>query len=50
MLMNVENTDINISALENVDIDRILKEAIKEKREHYKRVAKAIVMVSLLFF
>ena len=27
----MENTDINISALENVDIDRILKEAIKEK-------------------
>jgi putative transposase len=29
----MENTDINISALENVDIDRILKEAIKEKIE-----------------
>ena len=29
----MENTDINISALENVGIDRILKEAIKERIE-----------------
>ena len=29
----MENTDINISDIENVDIDRILKEAIKEKIE-----------------
>ena len=29
----MENTDINISNIENVDLDRILKEAIKEKIE-----------------
>ena len=29
----MENTDINTSNIENVDIDRILKEAIKEKIE-----------------
>ena len=29
----MENTDINISALENVDIDKILKQTIKEKIE-----------------
>ena len=31
----MENTDINISDVENVDIDRILKEAIKEKLEKF---------------
>ena len=29
----MENTDINISALENIDIDGILKQTIKEKIE-----------------
>ena len=29
----MENTDINISALENVDIDKLLKQTIKEKIE-----------------
>ena len=29
----MENTDINISALENVDIDKILKQTIKKKIE-----------------
>ena len=29
----MENTDINISALENVDIDKLLRNAIKEKIE-----------------
>jgi len=29
----MENTDINISNIENIDIDRILREAIKEKIE-----------------
>ena len=29
----MENTDMNISALENVDIDKILKQTIKEKIE-----------------
>ena len=29
----MENTDINISALENIDIDKILKQTIKEKIE-----------------
>ena len=34
----MENTDINISALENIDIDRILKEAIKEKIEKFMEI------------
>ena len=29
----MENTDINISALENIDIDKLLRNAIKEKIE-----------------
>ena len=29
----MENTDTNISALENVDIDKLLRNAIKEKIE-----------------
>jgi len=29
----MENTDINTSDIENIDIDRILKETIKEKIE-----------------
>ena len=34
----MENTDINISALENIDIDGILKQTIKEKIEELMEI------------
>ena len=34
----MENTDINISALENIDIDEIVRNAIKEKIEKFMEI------------
>ena len=49
----MENTDINISALENVDIDKLLRNAIKERIEKlilkvYSNLSMALLKLYIL--